>query len=423
MLLAVVVPVVLAAALLGGVPAHAAGDTAGIRVRDGRLVEATGSDLVLRGINHDFIWYPHENSAFPAIKAAGANAVRIPFGIGHHWPATDARTVAAVIAQCRRNHLICVLDAHDTTGYGQDPQAATIAEAVRFWIGVRAALIGQENYAIIDIANEPFANGPTWPWAAQTADAIRQLRHAGLRHTLMVDAPGWGQDESYVMRDHAAQVMAADPTGDTVFDIHMYGQFNTAAKVQDYLDAFTRRHLPIVIGEFSSKHEWGTPDADAIMASARAHQVGYIAWSWSGNDKPFSYLDLVNNFDAASRTAWGRRFITGPNGLTTGAREATIYHTDTGTPAGAPQDLTVSDVTSTSARLTWHRRPGLTWLTTYQIVAVDATTDTRLRTTHATTATVTGLKPSTGYTFAVYARNLLGHRTPRSATVVAVTPP
>jgi mannan endo-1,4-beta-mannosidase len=413
----------------GAAPARAAGGagTAGIRVRDGRLVEATGSDLILRGVNHDFMWYPNENGSFAAIKAAGANAVRIPLGIGHRWRASNVAEVATVVGSCRRNRLICVLDAHDTTGFGQDPMAATMAQAVRFWIDVRQALVGQQDYVIINIANEPFGDGTTMPWAAQTADAIRQLRAAGFVHTLMVDAPGWGQDESFIMRDKAQEVIAADPSGNTIFDVHMYGVFRTASKVNDYLDSFTSRHLPIVIGEFAAEHEWGDPDEDAIMGAAQAHHLGYFGWSWSGNDPKYSYLDLVNNFDAGSRTTWGRRLINGPNGLTTVTREATIYRSGTGAAQAKGRSrvphVTVSDVTSGSAHLKWRRRPGLAWLTTYQVVAVDGATETHLLTTTKSSVTLTNLNPSTGYTFAVYACNVIGHRSPRSALVAAVTPP
>jgi mannan endo-1,4-beta-mannosidase len=426
--------VTLAVMFVGASPARAAdvAGTAGIRVHDGRLVEATGSDLVLRGVNYDFISYPNENGSFAAIKAAGANAVRVPLGIGHQWPLDSPRAIATVVGLCRHNRLICVLDAHDTTGFGQDKKAATMAEAVRFWIGVRDALLGQEDYVIINIANEPFGNGATWPWAAQTADAIRQLRAAGFKHTLMVDAPGWGQDESFIMRDNAQRVIAADPTGNTIFDIHTYGQFATAQKVNSYFGSFASRRLPIVVGEFSSEHEWGDPDEDAIMASAQAHHMGYFAWSWSGNDKQYSYLDLVNNFDGNSRTAWGQRFINGPNGLSTATHEATIYRNGTGGAAQTngssqtPQRVTVSDVASGSVHLSWRRRPGLAGamrMTRYQVVAVKGGTETRLLTTNKSTATVTGLKPSTDYTFAVYAGNLIGHRSPRSALIAAVTPP
>ncbi|MFG2041526.1 cellulase family glycosylhydrolase [Dactylosporangium sp. NPDC048998] len=406
--------------------AHAAEPHIGIRVRDGRIVEADGSDLVLRGINHDFMWYPNKNDSFAGIKAAGANAVRVTLGIGHQWRRAKASEVATAVDVCEKNRLICIFDAHDTAGFGQDKKAAPMAEAVQFWLSLRDTLIGHEDYVMVNIADEPFANGTTWPWAQQTADAIRRLRAAGFKHTLLVDGPGWGQDESFVMRDNAERIVAADPTGNTAFDIHMYGMFNTAAKVNSYLTSFTKRRLPIVIGEFSSQHEWGKPDEDAIMAYAQAQHLGFLGWSWSGNDKKYSYLDLVNNFDGNSRTAWGQRFINGPNGLRTDTREATVFRNSTaGTVVdrAAPQLLTVTDVTSNSVRLTWQHRPSRIGGTTYQVVAVNGAAETRVTTTNRTDVTLKGLNGSTEYTYAVYAQNLLGKRSPRSALVAAVTPP
>ncbi|MER7007854.1 cellulase family glycosylhydrolase [Dactylosporangium sp. NPDC000555] len=408
--------------------AHAAEPHIGIRVRDGRLVEADGSDLVLRGINHDFMWYPNKNDAFAAIKATGANAVRVTLGIGHQWRRATGPEVSTVIDLCQKNRLICIFDAHDTAGFGQDKKAAPMAEAVRFWLSLRDRMVGHEDYVLVNIADEPFANGTTWPWAQQTADAIRRLRAAGFKHTLLVDGPGWGQDESFVMRDSAERIVAADPTGNTVFDIHMYGMFNTAAKVNSYLTSYTKRRLPIVIGEFSSQHEWGKPDEDAIMAYAQAQHLGFLGWSWSGNDKQYSYLDLVNNFDGNSRTAWGQRFINGPNGLRTDTREATVFRNGTADAVadrsdGAPRGLTVTDVTSNSVRLAWQPRPSRIGGTTYQVVAVNGAAETRVATTNHPGVTLERLRGSTEYTYAVYAQNMLGKRSPRSALVVAITPP
>ena len=65
----------------------------------------------------------------------------------------------------------------------------------------------------------------------------------------MVDAPNWGQDWQFVMRDNAASVFAADPQKNTIFSIHMYGVFDTAGEVESYLKAFTNARLPIVVGE------------------------------------------------------------------------------------------------------------------------------------------------------------------------------
>ncbi|WP_433209339.1 cellulase family glycosylhydrolase [Dactylosporangium sp. CS-047395] len=406
---------VASAVLLAPTEVRAAETTQGIQVRNGRLVEANGSDLVLRGVNHDFIWYPDKNGSFAAIKATGANAVRVPLGMGYQFRRTKPEEVRTIVGLCRQQRLVCILDAHDTSGFGQDKKAVPMADAVAFWLSLKSELAGQEDHIIVNVANEPFGVGADWPWAQQSADAVRTLRAAGFKHTLLVDAPGWGQDEAYIMRDNAEQVRAADPTGNTAFDIHMYGEFNNAAKVNSYLGSFTRRKLPVIIGEFSGEHEWGDPDEDAIMAYAEGHSVGYFGWSWSGNDTPYSYLDLVHDFNPASRTAWGERFLTGPNGISTDTREATTFRNGT---AGA--SLKVTNVTKDSVTLTWPRRSSGT---TYLVLAVNGASQSRIAATKRTEVTVRGLKGSTEYTFAVQARGLLGTRSPRSSLVYAVTPP
>ncbi|HEV7896898.1 MAG TPA: cellulase family glycosylhydrolase [Planosporangium sp.] len=303
-------------------PAHAA---TGMRVKDGRLVEANGHDLVLRGINHAYTWYSHQNGSFAAIKAAGANSVRLSLAIGHRWkPANTAADVSGVIALCKQNRLICVLDAHDTMGYGQQDGAASMDQAVEYWISVQSALAGQENYVILNVADEPFGYNHYITWTQDTTKAIQRLRGAGFQHTLMVDAPDWGQDLSFSMRDNATKVLAADPARNIVFDVHMYGVFDTSAKVQSYLQSFVKRRLPLVVGEFSDNHPYGKPADDAIMAYTQRYRLGFLGWSWSGNTEA-TYLDMVKNFNPAVRTPWGVRFLTGVNGLRTNAQEATVF--------------------------------------------------------------------------------------------------
>ena len=86
----------------------------------------------------------------------------------------------------------------------------------------------------------------------------------------MVDAPNWGQDWQFVMRDNAASVFATDPQRNTIFSIHMYGVFDTAAEITDYLGRFVTAGLPIVVGEFGFDHSDGNPDEDTILATAQA---------------------------------------------------------------------------------------------------------------------------------------------------------
>ncbi|MFF9327303.1 cellulase family glycosylhydrolase [Streptomyces sp. NPDC014776] len=327
----------LAASILAA-PSPARADTGtatGFHVTDGRLLDANGKEFVLRGVNHAHAWYPTRTAqALKDIKALGANSVRVVLATGDRWTRNDTADVSAVVAQCKQNRLVCVLEAHDTTGYGEQDGAVSLSRAVDYWISVKEAVQGQEKYVVLNIGNEPYGNSGYTAWTSDTESALVRMRAAGFRHTLMVDAPNWGQDWSFTMRDHAAEVFAADPERNTVFSIHMYGVFNTADKVESYLERFTSQHLPLVVGEFGNMHSDGDPDEDAIMSTAQQLGVGYLGWSWSGNGGGVEYLDMATGFDASRLTAWGQRIFSGPDGIRQTAKEAGVF-TDAGSSSGS----------------------------------------------------------------------------------------
>ncbi|MFC3996811.1 glycoside hydrolase family 5 protein [Nocardiopsis sediminis] len=314
----------LAGTALAAAPAHA---ETGFRVDNGRLRDANGNEFIMRGVSHAHTWFPNETGSFADIKAKGANTVRVVLSSGQRWTENSVDDVAAVVDECTANRLICVLEVHDTTGRGDEGAAATLDQAVDYWLRVQSALEGQEDYVIVNIGNEPYGNNAelNQEWAGATSDAIVRLRDAGFDHTLVADAPNWGQDWSFTMRDNAASVFTADPDANTVFSIHMYGVYDTEEEVRAYLQSFDEAGLPLIVGEFGSMHSDGDPDEDAIMSATRELGIGYIGWSWSGNSGGVEYLDMVQGFDPASPTPWGERIFNGPDGIVETAEEATVY--------------------------------------------------------------------------------------------------
>ncbi|RLP86819.1 cellulase family glycosylhydrolase [Micromonospora sp. CV4] len=312
----------LVAVLAFGQPAQAA---AGFTVAGGKLYDANGTEFIMRGVNHAHTWYPQQTSSFADVKALGANTVRVVLSSGDRWTRNTNADVANVISLCKANRLICVLEVHDTTGYGEQSGAITLARAVDYWLSLADVLAGQEKYVIVNIGNEPYGNQNYASWATDNANAIGRLRAGGLTHTIMVDAPNWGQDWSFTMRDNAASVFAADPARNTVFSIHMYGVFDTAAEITDYLGRFRAAGLPIVVGEFGFNHSDGDPDEDTILAYSQANGIGWLGWSWSGNGGGVEYLDLATAFNPANLTSWGQRLFNGANGIRQTAREASVF--------------------------------------------------------------------------------------------------
>jgi mannan endo-1,4-beta-mannosidase len=327
--------IVLAATLLAAAasvlvsvgPAEAA---VGLHVSGRNIVEANGRAFIMRGVSHPHVWYTNQTNSFADIKALGGNTVRVVLGSGKRWgPSTD---IPNVVSLCKQNRLICVLEVHDTTGYGEDSAAATLDEAVNYWISQKSALVGQENYVVINIGNEPIGNTNPGQWTSATTAAIQKMRSNGFEHLLMVDAPNWGQDWQYVMRDNAQTVLNADSQRNTVLSIHMYAVFNTAASIIDYLNRFQTNGWPLVIGEFGWQFNSGEVDHETILSEAQARGLGYLGWSWSGNSDPI--LDMATSFDPNQLTSWGQRIFNGANGIRATAKEATIY--GGGTPTTPP---------------------------------------------------------------------------------------
>jgi mannan endo-1,4-beta-mannosidase len=315
-------------------PAQAA---VGLRISNGRLVEANGTPFVMRGTSHAHVWYQGQTSSFANIKSLGANTVRVVLSGGRWSPANGAADVANVVTLCKNNKLICVLENHDTTGFGEQQNEWTLDRAADYWISVQSALTGQENYVLVNIGNEPYGNNNISGWTSATTAAIGKLRNAGFDHTLVVDAPNWGQDWQFLMRDNAQAVFNSDPDRNTLFSIHMYGVFDTAAEINAYLDSSGSRNLPIIVGEFGHNHSDGNPDEDTIMAQAVARGVGYLGWSWSGNSGGVEYLDQVTNFNVGQLTPWGERLFNGANGIRATSVQATVYgSTPTGSPSPSP---------------------------------------------------------------------------------------
>lgn len=156
---------------------------AGLSIQGKHLVDGNGSTVVLRGVNHPHAWYASDTAAaIPQIAATGANSVRVVMAMGAKWSRTSASEIQTIIQLCKQNNMIAVLEFHDGTGWGEESGTAHISAIADYWVSsdVMAVVKGQEDYVIINIANEPFGNGvPASTYTNDTIAAIQKLRNAG----------------------------------------------------------------------------------------------------------------------------------------------------------------------------------------------------------------------------------------------------
>lgn len=348
-----------------------AASNAGFFIQNGRLMDDNGVAFVMRGINYPYTWFAQRPTQqdFANMAATRANTVRIVLATGGQWTRTTGPEIAQLIQWCKDNRMIAVLEVHDSTGWSESSGAVPIANAASYWTSadVRAAINGQEDFVIINIANEPFGNTTSGNYVNDTIAAIQALRSAGLTHNLMVDAANWGQDWSGTMRNSATQIFNADPLRNITFSVHMYEVYPNVETVSAYMQAFADMGLPLVVGEFGGDHNGQPVDEAAIMAQAQQRGLGYIGWSWSGNGSCCTQLDIVTNF-TTTLTTWGNALINGPNGITATAVPATVF----GTPSN---NLTVTPTTlsfaagagnanvAVASNVSWSVTDNATWLT------------------------------------------------------------
>ena len=277
------------------------------------LIDGNGNEFIMRGVNHPYTWFKNMTDlAFDGIAKTGSNTIRIVLSNGEKWQKDDLDSINSLIDKCKENNLVAVLEVHDATG---EDNVESLNAAVDYWIEMKDALIGNEAYVILNIANEWFGSWQGEQWRDGYISAIETIRDAGIENTIMVDAAGWGQYPKSIF-DYGGEVLAADNLGNTMFSIHMYEYAGGDAKtVKDNIDNVLAESLCLVIGEFGGEHTSGDVDEDTIMSYCNELGVGYIGWSWKGNNSELDYLDISHDWGGENLSPWGKRLVDGENGI------------------------------------------------------------------------------------------------------------
>ena len=296
----------------------------GFKVDGTKLLDANGNEFIMRGINHAHTWYLKEDTtAIKAIAETGANTVRIVCSDGQQWTKDSEVMLETVIDLCIDNEMIAVVEVHDATG---KDDISALRHVTNYWIEMKNALIGKEQYVILNIANEWAGSWDSNLWRDGSVEAIPKLREAGIKNTLLVDAGGWAQYAKSI-HDYGVDVFNSDPDKNTMFAVHMYG---TAGKnkqtIENNLANVTNKGLCVIVGEFGYNHTDGDVDEEYIMEYCQKNGIGYLGWSWKGNSGGVEYLDIANAWDGSVLSPdWGEKLINGVNGIRNTSVKCSIF--------------------------------------------------------------------------------------------------
>jgi mannan endo-1,4-beta-mannosidase len=289
----------------------------GLRIDQGKLVESDGTSFVMRGINVAHAWFPKQTHAsLNTISTMGFNCVRIVCSSGHRWRETTRKELQEILSLCHQLELMCIFEVHDTTGHGEPTEegSVTLTEVLPFWKKHADLFRSTEDWVVINIGNEPFGNKiqPS-PWFDEHAASITAMRTFGYENVLMLDADNYGQDWKRSTRDKALKLFQMDSK--LIFSVHMYEVYGSSRRIETYLKSYKKHNLPLIIGEFADSH-YGKPVAyESIMAIAHREGIGYLGWSWHGNNKALRGLDVAMGFGSKTLSPWGEKLVHGKHGI------------------------------------------------------------------------------------------------------------
>jgi mannan endo-1,4-beta-mannosidase len=310
----------------------------GFTISGAQLLDANGNNFIIKGVNVPLAWFVTDvNNNIANIKNnTGVNTMRIVV-----TTSTADKDWQACVQKCIDNKVIPLVELHDVTG---SDVPADLNKMAQFWAS-KASYLTQSNiakYILINIANEwsswymsATATGTvsrvTWRDAYKTA--VKTIRDAGIKTTLVCDAAGYGQDnKAQTLLAYAKDVEASDPYHNCLFSIHMYCEWSVGgnSSVTTHLPAVKNAGIPVIVGEFGWEESSGNGnycniDETSIINTCQSNGIGWIAWSWKGNGGVENVLDLSNDWAGANLTTWGKTVVNGTNGTKTGIT-ATVFN-------------------------------------------------------------------------------------------------
>jgi cellulase (glycosyl hydrolase family 5) len=349
----------------------------GFYTATGRLYDAYGHEFVIRGIANPHLWFDTAAQYLaykdlPLIAGYGTNTIRavwdtttlaagsapdggmVTDGGGVLVPA-PASLLAEDLYGIVQQKMVPMIELHGASGL---TDTASLMAMVNYYVRpeVKKVLTDFQDYLLVNIANEwsgpstgtaaPFAYATTYELAYQ--QAISTLRQNGITHTLVIDAPGFGQIIANTTAPAATQIdnwftavqnllaydasLSPSHAANLLFSVHMYGFYPasdaTNANVASVLNhAGVGTTIPLIVGEFGWTHSGTVVAWNYIMQQCVAKGIGYIGWSWFGNaaGTAVQALNIVQSWSGPLTSPWGAGLMTGANGIQATSQKASIF--------------------------------------------------------------------------------------------------
>ena len=258
-----------------------------LSVEKGKITDASGSEVVLRGVStHGIAWFPQyvNANAFRSVKEAGGNAVRVAMYTdtdGGYLADPEGNTllVRQAIEDAKAMDMYVIVDWHILSD--GDPNDH-LSEALTFFDAVASEYADCPN-VIYEICNEP--NGVGWDriktYAYAIVPVIRQYAPDAL---VIVGTPEYSDDLSAAMNDPL-------PMEGLLYAYHYYAGEKLSARE---LELAAEKDFPVIVSEWGigcgRDGEPALEDGKRFIELMDRLGVSRCAWSLCNKDEVYSIL-------------------------------------------------------------------------------------------------------------------------------------
>ena len=327
-----------------------------LHVSGNRLVDASGQQVVLHGVDRSGTEYrcvggsvsgvpgygifdgPNNQSSVAAMKSWDINAVRIPLNEAcwNAEPYVDSayagdnyrNAVEAFVKLLNANGIVAILDLHWTDGLNPgDPVCVSVealcgkpmpvaAEAVPFWSSVAKTFKGNDA-VIFDLFNEPYPNAvlPTedaawecWLKGGSSCSGIAYpvagmqtlvdtVRATGADNVIMAGGLDYANDLTEWLKYEPS-----DPDHNLVASWHSYNTSRCATQScwSSQISPVIAQ-VPVIAGEIG-ENDCTDNYIDKLMTYLDSESASYLAWTWNADSTCSSGPGLITSYTGAPTT-------------------------------------------------------------------------------------------------------------------------
>jgi hypothetical protein len=272
----------------GVVARPAASKGVGFYVVGSKLYDANGVEFRIRGTSKT-----HQDNQSPGLGKTKSNATRWLVYFVDQPDRTVGDMQSPSIGGTTAQKMISIPGFWEGTCASDSTSFDTM---VNRWVRDAAKYQTIERTTILNVANE-WGNDEI-AWRDAYVAAIPKIRAAGWHGAVLVDAPQCGQN-GLAIAHYGANILAADPEKNVIFDWHIYGNvFDSAGGIprqwKEQVDliptmqAIQASGVAAIVGELGPGRNIGpsptmmTPQR--VIDAAESYGMGWLSWSWDDND-------------------------------------------------------------------------------------------------------------------------------------------